>query len=343
MKVARAARDVAGLTLAVCLLMPAWPASADVKSTENNRLQFGGTMGAVLNLFAGQSAKEGVQDVVAVRGDRKMRVFGQHAQLIDLAGEKIYDIDLRRKTYKVTTFDELRRQIAEDAKKAEKDTKPDEQTADNDHDVDYSVKPTGQTKIINGFNCHEVIATVTVREKGQTLEQGGGLILTDDLWLVPTVPALKESTDFDVRYFKAIAGPYAAGISADQMARATALLPALRLAFEKLNVEGASSLDGTTISSDLTADSVKSAAELAQATKDDDDQASAGGGLAGLHKAFGGFGKKLAKKVAASHEKGPQDTDAKTRVMMLHHEVLSIATSVADGDVSVPPGFRQEQ
>jgi hypothetical protein len=337
MKVGTTGRYVAAATAAVWLAS-ASIVSADVKSTESNRLQFGGTMGAMLNLFAGQAAKEGAQDVIAVRGDRKMRVFGQHAQLIDLAGEKIYDIDLRRKTYKVTTFDELRRQIAEDAKKAEKETTP-EEPADEDHDVDSSVKPTGQTKIINGFNCHEVIATVTVRQKGQTLEQGGGLVLTDDLWLVPTVPAMKESTDFDVRYFKAIAGPYAAGIPADQMARATALLPALRLAFEKLNVEGASALDGTTIASDLTADSVKSAAELAQAAKEDDDQPSAHGGLGGM---FGGLSKKLAKKVAAGHA-GQDAKEAKTRVLMLHHEVLSIGTSVAADEVAVPPGFRQEQ
>jgi hypothetical protein len=339
MKVGRTGRCVAAATVAVWLAS-ASIGSADVKSTESNRLQFGGTLGAMLNLFAGQAAKEGVQDVIAVKGDRKMRVFGERAQLIDLAGEKIYDIDLRRKTYKVTTFDELRKQIAEDAKKAEKaakDEKPDEQ-ADADHDVDFSVKPTGQTKTINGFTCHEVIATVTVRQKGQTLEQGGGLVLTNDLWLVPTVPAMKESTDFDVRYFKAIAGPYAAGISADEMARATALLPALRLALEKLNVEGASALDGTTIASDLTADSVKSAAELAEAAKEDDEPA-AHGGLGGM---FGGLGKKLAKKVAAS-KTGQDAHEAKTRVLMLHHEVLSIATSVAADEVAVPAGFRQEQ
>ena len=32
-------------------------------------------------------------------------------QIIDLSEEKIYDLDMRRKTYKVTTFEELRRQM----------------------------------------------------------------------------------------------------------------------------------------------------------------------------------------------------------------------------------------
>ena len=40
------------------------------------------------------------------------------AQIVDLSEEKIYDLDMRRKTYKVTTFEELRRQMREAEAKA---------------------------------------------------------------------------------------------------------------------------------------------------------------------------------------------------------------------------------
>lgn len=331
----------AAVLTAACLLAGAARARAEVKSTENSRLQFGGTLGAVLNMFGGQTAKDGVQSTVAVRGDQKMTVFGQHGQLIDLAGEKIYDIDFNKKTYKVTTFDELRQQIAEDAKKAEKDTSKDEPAQpDNEHDIDLSVKPTGQTKTINGFNCHEVIATVTVREKGKTLEDGGGVVLTDDVWLVPTVAAMKEKVDFDIRYFKAIAGPYAAGVPIEQMARATALVPGLALALEKMNVDGASALDGTAIQSEMTVDSVKSKAELAEASSSGSGDDTAAGGVGALKGMFGGFGKKLAKKAAAGKDSGNGNA-ARSTVMTLQNQILSIATSVAADEVALPPGFRQ--
>lgn len=331
----RAGRPAAALFAAASLLASASVARADVKSTEHNRVQFTGTLGRVVNFFGGKAAQEGLDTVIAVRGDRKMSVTGNVAQLIDLAGEKIYAINLEKKTYRVTTFDELRRQIEEDAKKAEKEQPEQPQKQDQEYETDFSVKPTGQQKTINGFDCHEVIATVTVREKGKTLEAGGGMVLTDDVWLVPTVPAMQENADFNVRYFKAIAGSYAEGVPPEQMARATSLFPGLAAAFQALNVKGASALDGTTIMSDITVESVKSPEELAQAKQDD--QPSAGGGLGGL---FGGLGKKLAKKAAGDKESANQ---ARTTVMTLHHEVRSIGTSVAADEVEVPAGFRQQQ
>ena len=56
---------------------------------------------------------------VAVSGDRKMTTTGeQHRPDVDLREEKIYDLDMRRKTYKVTTFEEMRQQMREAAEQA---------------------------------------------------------------------------------------------------------------------------------------------------------------------------------------------------------------------------------
>jgi len=82
----------------------------------------------MVNLFGGKAAREGGTSTVAVKGDRKAIRGDANGQFIDLNEEKIYDLDLKKKTY----------------------------TA------------------INRFNTHQVIMTVTVREKGKTLEQGGG-------------------------------------------------------------------------------------------------------------------------------------------------------------------------
>ena len=73
----------------------------------------------MFNFFGGKAAKEGVVSTVAVSGDRKMTTTGdQTAQIVDLREEKIYDIDLRLKTYKVTTFEEMRQRMREAEAKA---------------------------------------------------------------------------------------------------------------------------------------------------------------------------------------------------------------------------------
>src|SRR3990170_6890200 len=104
------------------------------------------------------------------------------AQIIDLREEKLYDLDMRRKTYKVTTFDEIRRQMREaeaKAREAASRESKDEQPAKNDGkemEVDFDVKNTGQTKTINGFDTRQVVATITVREKDKTIEESGGIV-----------------------------------------------------------------------------------------------------------------------------------------------------------------------
>ena len=89
---------------------------ADVRADQKTRVQFAGMLGRMMNLFGGKSAKEGVTSIVAVKGDRKATTNDSSGQIIDLSEEKVYDLDLKKKTYKVTTFAELRRRM-EDAKK----------------------------------------------------------------------------------------------------------------------------------------------------------------------------------------------------------------------------------
>ena len=69
--------------------------------------------------------------------------------------------------------------------------------------------------------------TVTVREKGKTLEESGGMVMTSNSWLGPAIPAMKELAEFEMRYWKAIA-PEAAGMSAEQMAAVMAMYPMVK-------------------------------------------------------------------------------------------------------------------
>ena len=74
---------------------------ADVKTDEKGLVTFGGTLGRIVTFFGGKAAKEGVVSTIAVAGDRKMMANDTRGGIIDLKEEKIYDLDMRRKTYTV--------------------------------------------------------------------------------------------------------------------------------------------------------------------------------------------------------------------------------------------------
>jgi len=298
-------------------------------------------LGRMMNLFGGKAAKEGVISTVAVSGDRKMNANDTHGQIIDLSEEKIYDLDIKKKSYRVTTFAELRKRMEEARKKTaenaakEQDKQPEPDKNQKQMEIDFNVRNTGEKKAINGFDTHQVVITVTVREKGKKLEESGGMVLTSDMWLAPKIAVMKEVAEFDARYAKALYGSMLAGVSPEQIGMALAMYPAMKDAIAKMNVEGGK-IDGTAILTTTTTESVKSAAQLAEEAKGQDDNtaASPAGGLSG---ALGGFAKKAMKK---KPEGGPQ---ARSTIFTSTHEVLKVATDVAAADVAVPAGFKESK
>ena len=204
-------RRVTGFLVVVCVLALTSALSADLRSDQRIKFQLGGALGKMLNMFS-KGAREGVTTMVAVKGNRKATMTGDSTgQVIDLTEEKIYDLDLKNKTYKVTTFAEIRKQMeearkqAEQAAKQERASQPSEPSKpaqkdpnEKEVEVDFDVKNTGETKAINGFNTTKTVMTVTVREKGKTLDQSGGLVMTTDLWMTPNAPSTRDLADFDM-------------------------------------------------------------------------------------------------------------------------------------------------
>src|SRR5207244_8213111 len=99
----RMTRRSTPLALSLLLVLAASPAiRADVRADEKTRLEFAGMLGRIVNLFGGKGAKEGVVSTVAVKGDRKATLNDTTGQIVDLAEEKIYDLDIKKKSYRVT-------------------------------------------------------------------------------------------------------------------------------------------------------------------------------------------------------------------------------------------------
>jgi hypothetical protein len=318
--------------IALPLLSLAGPALAEVKTREKTQVKIEGVIGRMVNLFGGKAARDGIVSTVAVKGNRKATVNDATGQIIDLSEEKIYDLDMKKRTYEVTTFEELRRRMREAREKAQKDAEKEpgrepqkSGEPEKEFEVDFDVKETGQKKPLAGYDTREVIMTITVREKGKTLEDGGGIVMTADSWLGPQIAALKEVSDFDQRYWKQLQGPEAMGLSAEQMAMVASMYPMLKPASERLAKEG-SKLKGTPLATTTTFEAVKSRAQMAQAAEG---SKSGGGGLSGM----------LARKIA----KRDGEDKPRATIFTTISETQEVATSVAPTDIDLPAGFKEKQ
>ena len=321
---------------------------ADVKTQERTRVQFEGALGKVVNFFGGKAAREGIVNAVALKGDRMISTNDTTGEIVDLKEERVYELDMKKKTYTVVTFAEMRKQMEEAMAKAKKDAaeakreqeKSEQKSTEpkKEYEIDFAVKDSGRTRQIAGYDTKESIATVVVREKGKTLEDAGGMIMETAMWMAPEIPALKELQDFRIRYAQKVYGPMMAE-AAPNMAQAMAMYPQMKDAMAKFQAEG-KKLSGTPLFTEMKFQvqaPPQSAEEQQQAEapkKDEPPPASVGGLL-------GRFGSKMAKK---KEEKpaDPNATPGRATIMTSTNETLQIATSATDGDVAIPAGFKQK-
>jgi hypothetical protein len=333
--------SIVGLTLCLVLGLAAG-LGADMKSRQKTQVKFEGMLGKMVGMFGGKAAKEGVISTVAISGDRMMTVTDQTGELVDLAQEKVYAIDFKGKSYKVKTFAEMRKEW-EDAqaemKKQAAEAKEEGQEAEAQYELDFNVEKTGQRKSVNGYDCQQAVMTIAVRQKGKTLEEGGGMMLTSDMWMAPTIPAMQEQMAFMQRYMKKLLGSDTETM-ARGLAQAIAMYPQMKDAMDRMKKEGAK-LEGTPVLTTMKIETVMSP-EQAKA------QAESGGqpkmGLGGIAGGLGGmFGRK--KKAEEPPKEGqPAAEGAKNRATFMTSttELLEVQTSAAAADVEIPAGFKQK-
>jgi hypothetical protein len=319
------------LLIVPVLALLASPLTAEVKTRDKTQFKLEGMLGRMVGMFGGKAAREGVVGTTAVKGDRKLTMTENTGQIVDLGEEKIYEVDVRRKEYRVTTFEEMRRRIREQQEAARKEAARQEgkeeksETPQKEFEFDFDAKETGQKRQVAGYDARQVIMTVTMREKGKTLEQSGGFVMTADTWFGPEIAALKELSDFEMRYFKALYGDEMFGMAADQMAMVMALYPALGKAGARLKQEG-DKLKGTALATTTTFEIVKTAEQVEEETKAQ--ESSGGGGISGM----------LARRIAKKEPPRPR-----ALVFTLNHEFQEVATTVPATDVEIPAGFKEKK
>jgi hypothetical protein len=313
---------------------------ADARVAQKTHVQFGGALGGVVNVFGGKAAREGVTSDVSVKKNRRSSRTGDVGEIVDLDEEKIYTVDYGRKTYKVTTFAELRKQFEDAMKEAESESKSSD-TAKRDpnakeYEVEFDVKTTGARETINGFDAKQTIATVTIHEKGKTLREAGGSVLTADMWLAPRIAAMREVEEFERRYLKKLWGD--TGMDMRAMAALIATAPQLSKAMKAFK-EKQGSLEGSSVRTALTFDTVADPRARSEASSE---AASPGEAAA---KALGGLMGRMRKKQAEDPDASSKSAAAKTPSgRMLFKSDTEVLTAGATGaDVAIPAGFTQKK
>lgn len=335
MKEARArAVAAAVLTVAVSSLV-----QAGVKTEETTRVQLGGPLGGLLSVFGGKAAKDGIVTTTAVVGERRVTKGGDAGQIVDLAEETVYDLDLKKKTYTVTSFAELKQRFEDERAKAEKEAqkareKQDKKQAGKDagakeFQVDFEVSRTAEKREIAGHEARLVILRATVHEKGRSIQQTGGLLVRSDLWLTAKLAELGELEVWNRRYAKKMAevhGVAAGAASVQQMATLFAMYPGAQAAMQKLRAETEKvDLEGTAVATTLTLTAIKSAEQVAAAEKEG-------------QKADTGIGGFLAKQVFKKATGDP--ADPRSMLLTSAHELLRVTKDATAADVALPSGFK---
>jgi hypothetical protein len=327
------------VAIAALVAGAAVPLTADVKTQERTQVRFEGALGRVVNFFGGRGAREGIVNTIAVQGDRMMSTNENTGEIVDLAEEKVYQLDLKRKQYTVVTFAELRKQMEDAMAKARADADKQQGRKGDDpqreYEVDVAVKETGQTRQVAGHATKESVMTITVREKGKTLEDGG-MVMETSLWLAADVPALKELNDFRMRYAQKLYGPVMAQAAAD-MTQAMAMYPMMKDAMARFQEEGRK-LQGTALSSVMRF-------QLAGNAQGQSAEAGGGappGGIGGLMGGLGRLGRRKKAEEPAAAEPGTPATPGRVTIMTTTTETLQIGTSVAAAEVALPAGFKQK-
>jgi hypothetical protein len=333
------------LAVAAACVLAAGSLQADVKKEERTQFKFEGMLGRMVGLFGGKAAREGIVSTVALKGDRRFSSTGDTGELVDLAEERVYEIDMKKKTYRVVTFDEMRRQMreaaekaeraAKDAQKEERERTPEEREQAQQEpqvEIDFDLKESGQRRAIAGHDAREVVMTVAVRQKGQTLEQGGGLVLISNMWLGPEIQALERDAEFERRYAQKLYGEIVSVDAMQQMAAAMAMYPGLKDAMQRMSQESVN-MEGTPLLTTMTMQSVKSEQQMTEEKREASEDRGASGGVGGM----------LARRVMRKKEspEAAGQTPGRATILTSTTEVLKISTDVSEADVALPAGFKQ--
>jgi hypothetical protein len=198
-------------------------ASADAGYQDTTQITGGALVQMLRSIpFMPASAKQVLEPMVTtveLRGNQLARQSKMSTEIIDLDQESITRIDNDKKSYTVTTFDEMRQAFLETSKKiapGKSDTNQPTAAAEPRSQPQYkvtfdvSVVDTGRSKSLNGVPAKEQILTMKahvtpVDPAPADQVQSVTYNMITDIWSTPEPAEMRAVDDFYVRYGKKLA------------------------------------------------------------------------------------------------------------------------------------------
>jgi hypothetical protein len=163
-----------------------------------------------VGMFSSQARHMGdpVVSTIYLKDNRLANVSAESVQIIDLDKETITQVDVAKRTYTVMTFAQMK-QAMEDARakmQQEAAKQPSQQPAANPDaqnvkmSYDVKVRETGAQKQISGLDSKEAIMTMMMNATDTKTQQSGSMAVTNDMWMVPSVPGYDQVREFYKRF-----------------------------------------------------------------------------------------------------------------------------------------------
>lgn len=203
------------LTLVIAL--PATLPAADYTYQQTTQITGGSIlhMMKTVGIFSSQARHIGdpVVSTIYLKDNRLANVSPDSIQIIDLDRETVTQIDVQKKTYTVMTFAQMKQAAAAAAAQMQQQAaqqpapqpapqppppNPDAQNVKLTFDV--KVRNTGAQKEVSGLQSSESILTLVMNATDTQTQQSGSMAVTNDMWMVPSVPGYDQVEDFYKRF-----------------------------------------------------------------------------------------------------------------------------------------------
>ncbi len=192
------------------LALPATLHASDYTYQQTTQITGGSLLQMMKNVGAFSSQARHVGDPVVstiyLKDNRLANVSPDNIEIIDLDKESVTHIDIQKKTYYVMTFAQIRQAMEnaraqmqqQAAKQPQPAPNPDAQNVKMSFDA--KVRNTGVQKEISGLQSSESILTLTMNATDTQTQQSGSMAITNDMWMVPSIPGYEQVQDFYQRF-----------------------------------------------------------------------------------------------------------------------------------------------
>lgn len=322
---------------------------ADFKYTRSSQITGGAMAGMVhaMGMFS-KKLREPVESTTYVKGDflRTDQPDGTY-QVIDVNGKRIIQVDSKKHTYSVMTFDQMRELMEKMQARMDEEMKKESKEKGTNVTMTpkFDITPTGQTQTLLGQSAREVKMKIEMEVEAQNAEKGtqsGSFRTAVDSWVAPSISGYEEVAAFYKKMATSVNWSPVTSFGGDPRMRRSLVelyksgkipqgLPLLQvISLEAVGQSGAQTAKASQPSQPGGSEEAATPSDVA---------AKAIGGMFG---GFGGFGHKKKKKEPESPNTSTAQTNEPPSLMEITSRVISYSTDPVDSSLfEIPAGYQQ--